>query len=66
MMGGTPIGAPILGWLGELFGPRWTLLAGGGLTVLGVLASALVLARRQQMQIVPVLTPRPHFELRDR
>ncbi len=66
MMGGTPIGAPILGWLGELFGPRWTLLAGGGLTVLGVLASALVLARRQQMSIVPMLTPRPHFELRDR
>jgi MFS family permease len=66
MMGGTPIGAPILGWLGELFGPRWTLLAGGGLTVLGVLISALVLARRQQMHIVPVLTPRPHFELRDR
>ncbi|HLT62551.1 MAG TPA: MFS transporter [Microlunatus sp.] len=66
MMGGTPIGAPILGWLGELFGPRWTLLAGGGLTVLGVLATALLLARRQRLNIVPVLTPRPHFELRDR
>lgn len=66
MMGGTPIGAPILGWAGELFGPRWTLLAGGGLTVLGVALSAFVLARRQQIKIVPVLTPRPHFELRDR
>lgn len=66
MMGGTPIGAPILGWLGELFGPRWTLLAGGGLTVLGVALSALILARRQQIRIVPVLSPRPHFELRDR
>lgn len=66
LMGGTPIGAPILGWLGELFGPRWTLLAGGGLTVLGVLLTAAILARRLRVRIIPVLTPRPHFELRDR
>ncbi|MBA3529007.1 MAG: MFS transporter, partial [Propionibacteriaceae bacterium] len=24
LMGGTPIGSPILGWVGEVFGPRWT------------------------------------------
>ena len=28
-MGGTPVGAPIIGWVGETFGPRWTLLGGG-------------------------------------
>ena len=26
LMGGTPIGSPILGWVGETLGPRWTLL----------------------------------------
>ena len=36
LMGGTPIGAPILGWLGETLGPRWTLIGGGAATVLGV------------------------------
>ena len=29
LLGGTPIGAPILGWIGEIFGPRWTLIGGG-------------------------------------
>ncbi len=38
-MGGTPIGAPILGWLGEAMGPRWTLIGGGAVTVIGVIAS---------------------------
>ena len=46
LMGGTPIGAPILGWLGEAMGPRWTLIGGGAVTVLGVLASVLMLRGR--------------------
>ena len=29
VMGGTPIGSPIIGWVGQHFGPRWTLLGGG-------------------------------------
>lgn len=41
LMGGTPIGAPVIGWIGEAFGPRWTLIGGGALTVLGVLAAAI-------------------------
>ena len=28
-MGGTPLGAPIVGWIGETFGARWTLIGGG-------------------------------------
>ena len=40
VMGGTPIGSPFIGWLGEQFGARWTLIGGGGLTILGVLATA--------------------------
>ena len=32
-MGGTPIGAPIIGRVAELFGPRWGMI-GGGLTCL--------------------------------
>ena len=37
-MGGTPLGSPFIGWIGEQFGARWTLIGGGGLTILGVLA----------------------------
>ena len=37
-MGGTPIGAPLLGWIAEHFGARWTLIGGGALlTVVGTL-----------------------------
>ena len=40
LMGGTPVGAPVIGWIGQTFGPRWTLIGGGALTMLGVLAVA--------------------------
>ena len=47
LMGGTPIGSPFLGWLGQIWGPRWTLIGGGLMVVLGVLGSALWLSRRR-------------------
>jgi MFS family permease len=40
-LGGTPLGAPAIGWLGEVLGPRASVLIAAvatGLTVLGVLA----------------------------
>ena len=47
-IGGTPLGAPFIGWVGEAFGARWTLVVGGLLTVLGtLLASALFLRGRR-------------------
>jgi MFS family permease len=44
-MGGTPIGAPIVGWVGQTFGPRWTLLGGGAVTILGTLLAVAVFLR---------------------
>jgi MFS family permease len=41
-MGGTPIGAPIVGWVGETFGARWTLIGGGVATILGTLLAVLI------------------------
>ncbi|WP_168582280.1 MFS transporter [Gephyromycinifex aptenodytis] len=35
-MGGTPVGAPLLGWVGERYGARWTLLAGSLAAVLAL------------------------------
>nr|WP_204920249.1 MFS transporter [Microlunatus panaciterrae] len=66
LMGGTPIGSPILGWVAEVAGPRWTLIGGGALSTIGVIVSAIVLARRQGLNIAPVLRPRPHFEIHRR
>jgi MFS family permease len=50
-IGGTPLGSPFIGWIGEMFGARWTLIVGGALTVLGTaLASALYLRSRQRYE----------------
>jgi len=56
-MGGTPIGSPFIGWIGEQFGARWTLIGGGGLTILGVLASVAVFTRGRGMLQRRVVTP---------
>jgi MFS family permease len=44
-MGGTPIGSPIVGWVGETFGARWTLIGGGVATMLGTLLAVVIFSR---------------------
>jgi MFS family permease len=46
-MGGTPVGAPLLGWVAEQYGARWTLVGGGALTIMGTLLAVAVFARTQ-------------------
>ncbi|MDQ6934239.1 MAG: MFS transporter [Actinomycetota bacterium] len=41
-MGGTPLGAPVVGWVGGSFGARWTLIGGGVVTFVGVVAAVAV------------------------
>lgn len=45
VQGGTPVGAPIIGWVGQAFGARWTLWLGGGLTVLGAVLAVMMFSR---------------------
>jgi MFS family permease len=49
--GGTPLGAPFIGWLAEAFGARWSLIGGGLIVILGVAGSALMLARKENLVI---------------
>jgi MFS family permease len=46
-MGGTPLGAPIVGWLAGVAGPRWGLLGGGLVCLLATAALAALIARRR-------------------
>jgi MFS family permease len=39
-LGGTPVGAPIVGWIADTFGPRWALATGA---VSGLLAAGVAL-----------------------
>jgi MFS family permease len=47
--GTTPIGAPIVGWLGSRFGARWSVLAGGIAALLAAAVAVAVLARRPEV-----------------
>ena len=38
--GGTPLGAPLIGWVGDAWGPRWTLLVGAIATGIAALVAA--------------------------
>jgi MFS family permease len=50
-MGGTPIGAPLVGALAEAFGARWSLLAGGLVSATAAGVCAVLLARRRGIEI---------------
>jgi len=49
-LGGTPIGAPIVGWVANTFGPRWALAVGAaaGFAAAGVAIYALVTRAHQR------------------
>jgi MFS family permease len=59
-VGGTPLGAPLVGWVADAFGPRWAL---GVAAIAGGLAATVVLFwmvryRRLRVQLHPFTAPR--------
>ena len=62
-MGGTPLGSPVIGWIGGAWGPRWTILVGSiavGLTVVGAM---VYLMGNQQLRLRIERQPLPHLPL---
>ena len=53
-MGGTPVGAPIIGWLAGVAGPRWGLVGGGLVCLLSVAGLAAWVARSRGMHAADV------------
>ncbi len=51
-MGGTPIGSPIIGWIGTVLGARWTILIGSIACVLTVVAALAYLRRGYQIRLL--------------
>jgi MFS family permease len=48
-MGGTPVGAPIVGWVAGVAGPRWGLIGGGLVCLVATLVIAAVIAHRRNL-----------------
>ena len=58
--GGTPIGAPIIGWIGEHAGPRWTILVGSiGVGLVLAVVSRLLL-KEENVRVSWDTERRPH------
>ncbi len=65
-MGGTPLGAPLLGWVAEAYGSRWTLIGGGLMTLLGTLLATAIFTRRRGLVLRAHVSPRPHVDVMSR
>ncbi len=64
-LGGTPFGAPVIGWLATEAGPRSSLLIGGVLSALGAALATLVLLRARRVTLTAHLIRRhPHVHVR--
>ncbi|MEO6877710.1 MAG: MFS transporter, partial [Gemmatimonadaceae bacterium] len=50
-MGGTPIGAPIVGWIADTFGPRWALGVGAAAGFSGALVGLYYLATHRNLRM---------------
>jgi MFS family permease len=49
-LGGTPIGAPIVGWIADTFGPRWALATGAVSGLLAAIVAVIYLAGRRHLK----------------
>ncbi|UYM06700.1 MFS transporter [Solicola gregarius] len=65
-LGGTPLGAPFIGWIGEAFGARWTLIAGGLITLVGTLVALALFTRHTGLVVRPKLGRRPTWVVASR
>jgi MFS family permease len=64
-LGGTPFGAPLVGLVADVLGPRAGLLLGGGLTAAAVLVAAGWTLRSRALRLEPHLARRrPHVHVR--
>ncbi len=56
-MGGTPIGSPLIGWIGEAFGARWSLIGGGVMSILGTLLCVAIFLHLRRKREAPLPAP---------
>lgn len=64
-LGGTPIGAPVIGAVAQAAGPRSSLLVGGLVCAVSAVVGAVSLTRSRRLVVVPHLARRrPHVHVR--
>ncbi len=61
--GGTPLGAPLVGWIGDVLGPRWTIGIGAAAVGLTLVAVSAWLIRREDVTVSYESQRRPHVRV---
>ena len=56
-LGGTPLGAPVIGWISENFGAPWGLILGGAVVVVAGVVAAVFLSRGRRVRLEAGITP---------
>jgi MFS family permease len=62
-LGTNPIGAPVVGWFAQVFGPRASIWAGGAVSLVAAVAALVWQLRRSQARIRLRLRPTPGIYL---
>ena len=62
-MGGTPFGAPLIGWIGDTWGPRWTIAIGTIMVGLSLAVVALWFTRRNNVAVTFQTQSRPRLQI---
>ncbi len=63
-LGGTPVGAPLIGAVAEAFGPRSSIVVGGAVVALTGIVAAVVMTRVRHLRVQPHLVRRrPHVHV---
>ena len=63
-MGGTPLGAPVIGWIGDAWGARWTVGIGTIAVAITLVVVSVWLARHENVQVTYETKRRPRLRIR--
>jgi MFS family permease len=50
-LGGTPIGAPIVGWVADIYGPRWALAIGAAAGLAAAMVGIYYLVKYRDLRV---------------
>ena len=65
-LGATPIGSPVVGWIAETFGARWSIGVGSIAAVLVAIGAAIWAQRTWNLEVRYRIVQRPHLHVRYR